>query len=182
LTKKNKVIPIDLDAWLEEVEKVKPLDRSKIASLAKTKPLQLKVKILENTFMQDSTNGVSKKFADLKVNDKCDIDANTRKKMDRGEIEIDATLDLHNQTMEVAYLSLVQFINQSYKLSRRMLLVITGKGKRSGDSLTIIKNELLVWINDPMLRNKIIRFSQAHRKHGGGGAYYILLKRHKLQK
>ena len=150
--------------------------------LAKTKPLKLKIKSLENIFMQDTTHGLSKKFADLKVNDKCDIDAKTRKKMDRGEIEIDATLDLHNQTMEVAYLSLVQFINQSYKLSRRMLLVITGKGKRSGDSLTIIKNEFLVWINDPRLRNKIIRFSQAHRKHGGGGAYYILLKRHKLQK
>lgn len=182
MTKKSKLISIDLDTWLEEVEKVKPLDRSKIASLAKTKPFKLKVKTAENTFMRDNSTGLAKQFSDLKVNDKSDIDAKTRKKMDRGELEIDATLDLHNQTLDAAFSSLVQFVNQSFKLSRRMLLVITGKGKRSGDSLTLIKNEFLVWINDPALRNKIIRFSQAHRKHGGEGAFYILLKRHKLQK
>ena len=181
MSKKNKLFPIDLDTWLEEVKEVKPYDRSKISASVSPKHIKYKAN-LENPILPKADSCLPGKFFPLKMNNKSDIDERTRKKMDSGEIAIDAILDLHNQTLDGAFSLLVQFIDQCFKLSKRMLLVITGKGNRSGESLTTIKKEFLVWVNEPHIRNKIIRFSQAHRKHGGGGAFYILLKRNKLQK
>lgn len=180
LTKKNKIHSFDLNAWLEEVENVQPLDRSKIA-VDGPKKLKSNLKLNEEKRVYNDYKPL-KEFNPLKANDKSDIDANTRKRMDRGNLEIEAVLDLHNKNLENAFLALLNFINQSYNEAKRLLLVITGKGNKSMNSSSLIKNEIVFWFNDTSIRGKIVRFSQAHKKHGGGGAFYVLLKRHRIQK
>ena len=74
-------------------------------------------------------------------------------------------------TSEKAYKALVIFIKQQVKLENRRLLVITGKG--SG----ILRSSLPNWLTTANLSEQILAFDTAKPKHGGDGAYYILLKR-----
>jgi DNA-nicking Smr family endonuclease len=99
--------------------------------------------------------------------------------MDSGAFQIDAILDLHGMSLAIAYKTFLNFINDRYAKNNRMLLVITGKGTKSIEGEAKIKKELPIWINKQDVSNKVIRFSRAISKHGGDGAFYILLKRRK---
>ena len=88
---------------------------------------------------------------------------------------IDASLDLHGLTQEVAHAALIRFVNGSAQLGRRCLLVVTGKGNREGAG--ILRTQVPRWLNEPALRSLILAFAYAQPKHGGEGALYVLLKR-----
>lgn len=129
---------------------------------------------------------VDKQFAAIKVNKELQLgeteglDAKTAKKMDQGRIKIEGVLDLHRCTSDIAFNKLAEFIKQAYHRSQRMLLVITGKGKNSPNSRSILSKSLPSWLNHPLIRDKVIRFTYASRKNGGNGAFYILIKRRKI--
>lgn len=86
-------------------------------------------------------------------------------------------LSLHGLTRDQAYKTLEAFIDASYAMQRRMVLVITGKGIKSKPADVKLRDELPSWLNRDHIKNKIIRFTSAIQKHGGAGAFYILLKR-----
>lgn len=104
------------------------------------------------------------------------IDRNTAERFRKGDSPIDARLDLHGMTRENAHRALVVFIRQQVKLESRRLLVITGKG--SG----ILRESLPAWLDSPSLSGAILAFDVAKPKHGGTGAFYILLKRKRINK
>ncbi len=91
----------------------------------------------------------------------------------KGNVFIEDKLDLHGFTEVEASNLLENFINQSVEDGKRLILVITGKGKE-GEG--IIKNNIVSWLNKSTLRNKILAINYASKKHGGSGAMYILLK------
>lgn len=106
-------------------------------------------------------------------------------KMIRGNIEIDASIDLHGLNQEQARLELNNFILRSKKNNFKIVLVITGKGKSSkadsiyDDELTqrgVLNKNLPLWLKKDEIRKNINGYRYASQKHGGQGAYYILLK------
>jgi DNA-nicking Smr family endonuclease len=112
-----------------------------------------------------------------------DIDARTAERLRRGELPIDATLDLHGHTAVEAHRALAGFIDRAWRARLRCLLVITGKGRAPeaalglGAQVGVIKAGVPRWLNEPGLRARILALSQARPQHGGGGALYVLLKR-----
>jgi DNA-nicking Smr family endonuclease len=57
---------------------------------------------------------------------------------------------------------------------RRAILVITGKGAL-GDG--ILRRRVPEWLASAPLREAVAGLAEAHRRHGGGGALYVALKR-----
>ncbi len=110
-----------------------------------------------------------------KLGDYSGIDRNTAERFRKGEAAIDAKLDLHGMTTQKAHKSLISFIEKHVKLGSRRLLVITGKGNG------ILRSELPNWLSVSDLCGWILAFDKAQAKHGGDGAYYILLKRKRLR-
>jgi len=104
-----------------------------------------------------------------------DIDRNTAERFRKGDYPIDANLDLHGMTRDKAHGALVTFIESHYARGSRCLLVITGKGR--GENMGVLREALPSWLQTPALRPMILAFDMAKQKHGGAGAYYILLKR-----
>lgn len=103
-----------------------------------------------------------------------------RKRLKRPEIE--ASLDLHGFTQREAFEHLGVFIRDSQQKGRQCVLVITGKGLRLDlDSYTfkkgVLREELPHWLEAEPLRKYIRFYTHAHFKDGGGGAFYIFLKR-----
>ncbi|HNL11607.1 MAG TPA: Smr/MutS family protein [Turneriella sp.] len=68
----------------------------------------------------------------------------------------------------------LRFITREYARGRRMLLVITGKG-RGGEG--VLKQAVRQWLTREPLSDYVLAVDQAQVKDGGKGAYYILLRR-----
>ncbi len=94
--------------------------------------------------------------------------------MSLGEVVIEGKLDLHGQTEKEAHAALLDFIEKQQKTGRRMLLVITGKGR---DGTSPLRANLPRWCGVAPLAEKILAVRAAAPHHGGDGAYYVLLKK-----
>lgn len=111
------------------------------------------------------------------------VDKNQLRKIKIGKIVIEGRLDLHGFSLREAESQLKFFVGESYRLKKRLLLVITGKGRNSKPDINgltrTIKGELDIWLSNLFYQERIQYISKALEKHGGNGAYYFFLKRSK---
>lgn len=107
------------------------------------------------------------------------MSATQRKKLEQGNLSIDARLDLHGLTLALAHDRLLRFILAQYKKQARCLLVITGKGARdeTGKGQGVIRKNLPHWLDTPDIAPLILSLTPAHAQHGGSGAFYVYLRR-----
>lgn len=111
------------------------------------------------------------------------MDAKTHKRMTKGRIAPEARLDLHGMTLVMAQPELTRFILGSHALGRRLVLVITGKGKPGGADAPLpvrpgaLRHNVPHWLHRPPLSPVVLQVTPAHLRHGGEGAYYVYLRR-----
>ena len=119
------------------------------------------------------------------------LDRRTRQKLLRGQAEIDARLDLHGETATTAPHVLAGFLRRARDRGHRTVLVMTGKG--SGDYVRhtlhsadhwhaperqgLLRRSFPEWIESPAIRDLVSGYQPAHPRHGGGGAWYVRLRR-----
>tara|TARA_Y100000389_G_scaffold197185_1_gene231279 strand:+ start:95 stop:508 length:414 start_codon:yes stop_codon:yes gene_type:complete len=98
------------------------------------------------------------------------------------------SIDLHGYSLEQANRSIENFIIKSYEEKINKLVVVTGKGLHSQNEknpyvsrhLSILKYSIPEFIkNNTNLITKIIEIKDANIEDGGGGAFYIYLKKRK---
>lgn len=92
----------------------------------------------------------------------------------RGKQQISASIDLHGHTQESAWRLLPQFLSREQAKGSRCVIVITGKG-RSGEG--VLRRNFLQWLEMPEARHLVSGYAAAHAKHGGGGAWYVYLRK-----
>ena len=119
------------------------------------------------------------------------VDKRTTLRLQRGQMPIEARLDLHGRQQIAAHRELSAFINASHAVGRRCVLIITGKGApRAGDvdeimpdrQRGVLKRQVPLWLSEPGLREKVLSVQPAQRQHGGEGALYVLLRRRRESK
>ena len=106
------------------------------------------------------------------------VDRRTAEKFRRGQLAVEARLDLHGLTQAEAHRALASFIQQAHANGLRMVLVITGKGG-FGDARGVLREAVPRWLNEDDLRPRVLSCAWAQPKHGGAGALYVLLRRHR---
>ena len=98
------------------------------------------------------------------------------------------SIDLHGYTLEQANKTIEDFIIKSYEEKINKLIVVTGKGIHSQNEkdpyvskdLSILKYSVPEFISkNTNLMNIINDIQDASIEDGGGGAFYIFLKRKK---
>jgi DNA-nicking Smr family endonuclease len=101
------------------------------------------------------------------------------------------SIDLHGYSLEEANKSIEDFIIQSYQEKINKLIVVTGKGIHSQNEkdpyvskdLSILKYSVPEFIsNNKSLMKIIYEMKDAEIEDGGGGAFYIFLKKNKAIK
>lgn len=112
------------------------------------------------------------------------VDPSIRRKLGRGRIEIDGTIDLHGMTQNEARGALHRYLHARVGRGDRTILVITGKGlKTDNDYIAamsergILRTMLPIWLSEPGLAPLVSGWSVAARGHGGEGAWYVRLRR-----
>ena len=119
------------------------------------------------------------------------LDRRLSQRLARGQMEVEATLDLHGHSQERAYTVLLDFLARARSRGLRCVLIITGKGaspyarhtlhgasfyevpERQG----VLRGAVPRWLNEAAFRLHASGFQPAHPKHGGGGAFYVWLRR-----
>jgi DNA-nicking Smr family endonuclease len=101
-------------------------------------------------------------------------DRATEKRVRRGKLEIGATLDLHGYGQDGARSALGRFLRAAQARAYGVVIVITGVG-RGGEG--VLKRRLPDWLAERELRPLVSGFAQAHRAHGGAGAFYVFIRR-----
>ncbi len=94
----------------------------------------------------------------------------------RGKIEVDGRIDLHGMDQRAAFATLLGFVETSSRAGRRALLVITGKGPISQGG-GVLRRNVPGWLMASPLAARILAIEPAHLRHGGEGAFYVLLRR-----
>ncbi|WP_299600799.1 Smr/MutS family protein [uncultured Tateyamaria sp.] len=103
--------------------------------------------------------------------------------MKRGKLKPEGKLDLHGMTLDRAHPALTRFILSAQSQGKRLVLVVTGKGKNRDDDSPIpvrfgvLRHQVPQWLSMPPLSSVVLQVSQANVRHGGGGAYYVYLRR-----
>ena len=111
------------------------------------------------------------------------MDRKAYDRMQRGKLLPEARIDLHGMTLAQAHPALNRFIHETHAAGRRLVLVITGKGKRGDDTGPIpqrpgvLKHQVPQWLLMQPLASLVLQVAEAHLKHGGTGAYYVYLRR-----
>ena len=116
--------------------------------------------------------------------EKNQLEKNTLKRIKKGRLKIESRLDLHGFTIEESKEKVVEFILKNYKCKKRLLLIITGKGKRLPVSkgwrgTGKLKENVPIWLKSVQLSKYILWFDFANQENGGEGALMIYLKKSK---
>ena len=123
------------------------------------------------------------------------LDRRTRQRLMRGQVEIEARLDLHGETAITAPQALSAFLGRARERGWRTVLVVTGKGGNdyvrhtlhssdhwhAPERQGVLRRSFPEWIASPSLRDVVAGYQPAHPRHGGGGAWYVRLRRSRDQ-
>ena len=110
------------------------------------------------------------------------LDGSWEKKLRSGQVAPDFTLDLHGHNLDSAHARLESGMMQARAMDARVVLLIAGKlrpvdaadrGTRRG----AIRAKILDWLAAGPHGSAIAAVRKAHRRHGGEGALYLILKR-----
>ena len=120
------------------------------------------------------------------------LNKKTVRKISRNVQTIDAQLDLHGMTQGKAWSSLINFLTHCSATEKRFLLIITGKGiQRKRDQQCLYENPITKnnygvlrtllprWLTQSPHCKLVLSVTSAHPRHGGDGAFYVQLRRHK---
>jgi DNA-nicking Smr family endonuclease len=121
------------------------------------------------------------------------LDRKSERRMTRGQVSIDGRIDLHGTGIELARMRLLRFIGGMRSEGARLVLVITGKGESPFTRHTLhgsahfhtperqgrLRRLVPDWLHEAEFRAHVAGFQPAHPRHGGGGAFYVKLRRNR---
>ena len=112
------------------------------------------------------------------------LDASWERKLAKGLLQPDFTLDLHGHTVAAAHARLDSGLGQAGAMGARVVLVITGRPRpvEAADRGTMrgaIRAKVLDWLALGPHASRIAAVRPAQRRHGGAGALYVVLRRPK---
>ncbi len=111
------------------------------------------------------------------------LDGSWDKKLAKGPIEPDRTVDLHGLTLDAAHARLDFAITDALAGQARVILLIAGKPRpndetdQRGHRRGAIRAKLLDWLAASRHAPSIAAVRPAQPRHGGIGAVYVVLRR-----
>lgn len=112
------------------------------------------------------------------------MDKKSFQRLVRGKLDIDGKLDLHGLTQEQAKIMLRVKLMEAHGRGKRLILVITGKGKQRTDEFNrqivgVLRHNVPMWLRQAPLSSIVLEITSAQQRHGGGGAFYVYLRRNR---
>jgi DNA-nicking Smr family endonuclease len=107
------------------------------------------------------------------------LDASWDRRLRSGAAEPDRVLDLHGMTLDTAWRAIDNVLEQAINAGDRVVLLITGHHRPGAPPVGRgrIRAAVHDWLAASRHAPSIAAVRGAHRRHGGGGSLYIVLRR-----
>jgi len=108
------------------------------------------------------------------------LDGGWERRLRAGSIEPDRTLDLHGITMDSAWTAIDRLLDRAWTSRHRVVLLVTGRERPDSEAggRGRIRAAVRDWLAASRHAPHIAAVRTAHRRHGGSGSLYIILRRH----
>lgn len=111
------------------------------------------------------------------------LDAAWDRRLSRGLVSPESSIDLHGHSLSSAYAMLDARLGQAVARGDRVLLLITGKPPRPDSERPHARGAIRAavgdWLAASRHADRIAAVRNAHPRHGGLGALYIVLRRNR---
>lgn len=187
--------PEERELWKTFTKGVKPLDAAKLKALMDDQPTDsiptAKPKPQTEPYKTGATQSEIMREMASRPAKRTPVNRTPEKKVRRGQMEIEARLDLHGMTTVHARHALLDFLHRCRGKGMKTVLVITGKGAgaRALDERRfkpwdpeeralpgILRRSFTAWMRDPDFAQLASGYGEAARRHGGAGAFYVMLR------
>lgn len=121
----------------------------------------------------------TEEYIEAKVSD---LDPRILHKLRRGELALQAHVDLHGLNREEARERVAAFIRKCFGEGKRCVLIVHGRGLGSKDNIPVLKTKLAAWLTRGAIGRRVLAFSSARPHDGGTGAVYVLLRHGELRR
>ncbi|GGZ12178.1 Smr/MutS family protein [Novosphingobium colocasiae] len=110
------------------------------------------------------------------------LDGSWEKRIAKGTLAPDFSLDLHGHGLDAAYQRLIHGLTQAKAMGARVVLVVAGKPRDAdamdrGNQRGAIRAKIADWLHASDHGPDIVALRGAHRRHGGPGALYVILRK-----
>jgi DNA-nicking Smr family endonuclease len=165
--------PDEAELWAKVAATIRPLSRQKLdPQPPEPKPKPVRVRAVR-------PSAQTKPPVPPKPIGERTLDGSWDKRLRGGTVEPDSTLDLHGMTLDTAWQAIDRGLERAIRSGDRIMLLITGH-HRPGDPPVErgrIRAAVHDWLAHSRHASDIAAVRGAHRKHGGGGSLYIILRR-----
>jgi DNA-nicking Smr family endonuclease len=181
----------DHGLWDDVKRTIKPLGRVAMSKATAKLAKSTEIKTIHHQAAASPAPPMLRRPAHDKPPPLAQMDRRTAQKLGRGQIDPEARLDLHGEGVETARMKLLHFLSAQRHQGTRFVLVITGKGASPYARHTLhgtshfhtperegrLRREVPLWLHEESFRLHAVGFQPAHPKHGGGGAFYVRLRK-----
>lgn len=107
------------------------------------------------------------------------LDGHWERRLRAGTIAVDRTLDLHGMTLDRAWEAIDRMLEQAVSSGDRVILLVTGHHRPGEPPIQRGKIRAAVhdWLAVSRHAERIAAVRSAHKRHGGGGSLYLILRR-----
>jgi DNA-nicking Smr family endonuclease len=107
------------------------------------------------------------------------LDRSWDKRLRSGSVEPDRVLDLHGMNLDSAWRAIDEGLERAIQRGERVVLLITGHHRPGEPPVQRGKIRAAVhdWLGASRHAADIAAVRDAHKRHGGGGSLYLILRR-----
>lgn len=166
--------PDEAELWARVAATIRPLSREKA-----TEPLEQAQQVSAASPRSTAAPRPSPPPRRLIPPSEKTLDGSWDKKLRSGSVEPDNVLDLHGMNLDRAWAAIDLSLEQAIRRGDRVLLLITGH-HRPGEP-PVQRGRIRAAVHDWLAASRhapdIAAVRGAHRRHGGGGSLYLILRR-----
>jgi DNA-nicking Smr family endonuclease len=165
--------------WAKVAETIRPLSREPLPTAEQSRPAPKPVAPPIAVKPKGPPPRPSPPTATLKPAIGNTLDGSWDRKLLSGAVQPDRIVDLHGHDLERAWQAIDSALEQAVVNRERVILLITGHA-RPGEP-PVQRGRIRAAVNDWLAvsrhRGRIVAVRGAHRRHGGGGSLYVILRR-----
>lgn len=107
------------------------------------------------------------------------LDGGWDRRLRGGQVEPDRVLDLHGHSLDRAWEAIDRSLERAFACGDRVLLLVTGHERKGDPPLERgrIRAAVHDWLAHSRHAQRIAAVRSAHRRHGGGGSLYVILRK-----
>ena len=171
--------------WQKFIESVQPLDQGRVKRI-ESLPVAKKPLNITGPITAEYFGGQAAKAVPLRdqqpVPTRHGLDGGWDRRLAKGIIQPDVTVDLHGYSLSSAHGRLDSALELSIAAGHRAILLITGKARSDEERSRAggrgaIRSSISHWLAASRHSSRIATVRSAHPRHGGAGALYIILRR-----